>query len=55
MENTLENMDQMSESDSYDNEVLLPIASMFPANEIVTKQYAADTRPKIKLTYDYIN
>lgn len=49
MENTLPRTDYASESDSYDNEVLLPIASMFPANEIVTKQYAADTRPNMKL------
>ena len=51
MENHLSRADLVSESDSIDNEVLLPIASLFPANELVTKKYTLDSKPAMKLMY----
>ena len=54
MENVLTGLDNnFSDSDITDNDVLLPIASLFPANEIITKNYAPDTKPNFKLMYDF--
>jgi hypothetical protein len=40
-----------TESEDSDNEILLPINSIFPPNEIITKKYAPDVKPSFKLMY----
>jgi hypothetical protein len=40
-----------TESDDCDNEVLLPISSLFPPNEIISKKYAPDVKPTFRLMY----
>jgi hypothetical protein len=40
-----------TESDDYDNDVLLPISALFPPNEIISKKYTPDIKPTFRLMY----
>lgn len=43
-----------SRTESDNEEVLLPISTLFPPNELISKKYAPDVKPAFKLMYELL-
>lgn len=51
IEYNMSNFNIKSDSEDSDNDVLLPVNSLFPPNEIISKKYAPDVKPAFRLMY----
>ena len=51
----MSNFNLKSDSEDSDNEVLLPINTLYPPNEIISKKYTPDVKPGFKLMYAYLD